>query len=735
MNLAKFTAVNHLDNAEKLVHELSERWDAILSLDPIAVRVAIAVGGTGKISASFHWDLGEREAITSIARDAIAELWAALDATVAEAFDALSVMRAPRDAHRPRYFPIADSSRSFNALLGDSCLDGVLTSQYQLVRSVQPFASRSGDERVDQCRQSLRILLAWDHALRDDALLEAWATPTAPEVIVEHGHVGQVTPSARGPLREGTVLASFTLEGYTVGEPIQARPGCYIDLALADTSKLHDIGDGFIGQLESVCVKLRRFVVLFSSMADKVGGSRRVLLGDRGTPWKAVSDSGRIWSQQQLRELQESETGVGVLEASGSLSIIVATPDGVFERVVPDVTPLRPFDRSGRAAEVAVSDAAATWGLPDFVYAPPIERKGKGVREVADGLIVVGHIGAIVQSKARETDPGDETRERNWIIKQALHGVKQATGSARRLRTAPTTMRNGRGRSLPVDGAAIRWVGVVVVDHPNPPTRVDPPDWDGPLPIVTLLRRDWEFLFEQLRSTHAVVSYLIRVADNPIPFGTEPERYYELAQRDARATPGEVDPRLSRIGIIRSHPILPTQPAGTDNDTAHGIVRIILEDIATIPATAEEELPRQKILASIDSLPVAHRTELGEYLLNAFETLSGSTKPGEFPKFAFRTFITGLEADQIGFGVCSDAGDQVREMFHSWLETRHHQRVARLDGADDLTTVGILLTPRSDGLRRWDTAIAALRGDLQLTSERVTALENLWGAQDLPSAP
>ncbi|WP_405466679.1 hypothetical protein OG783_28720 [Streptomyces jietaisiensis] len=35
---------------------------------------------------------------------------------------------------------------------------------------------------------------------------------------------------------------------------------------------------------------------------------------------------------------------------------------------------------------------------------------------------------------------------------------------------------------------------------------------DGNTPVIALLRRDWEFLFNQLRSTHAVVGYLHRVA-------------------------------------------------------------------------------------------------------------------------------------------------------------------------------------------------------------------------------
>lgn len=58
------------------------------------------------------------------------------------------------------------------------------------------------------------------------------------------------------------------------------------------------------------------------------------------------------------------------------------------------------------------------------------------------------------------------------------------------------------------------------------------------MPSIALTRRDRDFLFNQLRSTTAVLDYLCRAAKEPaIPHGEERVRYYELAATDADAPP------------------------------------------------------------------------------------------------------------------------------------------------------------------------------------------------------
>lgn len=45
---------------------------------------------------------------------------------------------------------------------------------------------------------------------------------------------------------------------------------------------------------------------------------------------------------------------------------------------------------------------------------------------------------------------------------------------------------------------------------------------------------------------------------------------------------------------------------------------------------------------------------------------------------------------------------------------------------EGITTVGVLLTPRPDGSRPWDTTLAAILGDPEFTSEALDRLRETW---------
>jgi hypothetical protein len=47
---------------------------------------------------------------------------------------------------------------------------------------------------------------------------------------------------------------------------------------------------------------------------------------------------------------------------------------------------------------------------------------------------------------------------------------------------------------------------------------------------------------------------------------------------------------------------------------------------------------------------------------------------------------------------------------------------------DTLTSIGVLLTPRSDGYREWDTTMMAIAGDPELTEEELHNSRALWNA-------
>lgn len=266
---------------------------------------------------------------------------------------------------------------------------------------------------------------------------------------------------------------------------------------------------------------------------------------------------------------------------------------------------------------------------------------------------------------------------------------------------------------------------MVVLDHAAPPDEVTPPHDEAKHPTVVLLRRDWEFLFDQLKSTYAVVQYLARVAGEPIGLGEEPLRYYDLAQQDAATTPAPFPAELLAGGEVVSEPLLPLAPVARSDRRAHAMVRTIFEDIAATRLREATEHDRLRVLAELDGLPVAQRARIGQFVLDAMDQVSRDAKGG----IAWRLrSVRGRDGrTHLGFGACSHPyTDELREAFGWWVQLRHHD-VRQASGTDDeLTTVAVLLTPRTDGERPWDTTMCAVSGELNLTDEELGALRSVW---------
>ncbi|MFE9483686.1 hypothetical protein ACFYNM_34465 [Streptomyces spororaveus] len=165
--------------------------------------------------------------------------------------------------------------------------------------------------------------------------------------------------------------------------------------------------------------------------------------------------------------------------------------------------------------------------MPDFVFQQAEHAtKGSGRRELGDRLLLAGHRGAVVQVKARTVTPKSDAQEIVWFQKVAAKAMSQAKGTVRRLRVLPADMANGRDRILRVDGNAFEWIAVFLLDHPHVP-RDTVVTWQPlGMPAIALTRHDWDFLFDQLRSTTAVLDYLPRAAGGPaVPLGDEPVRW------------------------------------------------------------------------------------------------------------------------------------------------------------------------------------------------------------------
>jgi hypothetical protein len=408
--------------------------------------------------------------------------------------------------------------------------------------------------------------------------------------------------------------------------------------------------------------------------------------------------------------------------AEETFMVVIQTSDGVYTRLIRPAKVLPDDGRRGRAAEDATRGAAATFGVPDFVFRPARSVRGSGSREVGDAVIVVGPRAASVQVKTRSAPSGDEIRERSWLTKQIEHGTRQARGTIRDLTSrSKTVLVNERGRTIAIAGNDKTWLPVVVVDHPGVEDYVPRGE------AVVLLRRDWEFLFEQLKSTYAVMEYLFRVRGEHVALGQEPIRYYEFAAADAATPPSEVDPRLAALGFrAESLPVLPMPPAGHGDDVSpHMLFRVVQEDIALSPMieSGMSESDRLDVLAAIDAAPVAYRADLGRLIVEWLRDVADSA---DEVKWRFRSH-TWPDRPYLVFGTATHHNELIQEGFFAYVRLRHQQHLDLTPERVGLMTVGVLLTPRQDDLRPWDTTLGAVEGDQGFSVEERAGLEGLWG--------
>ncbi|GAA3381099.1 hypothetical protein GCM10020367_71020 [Streptomyces sannanensis] len=412
----------------------------------------------------------------------------------------------------------------------------------------------------------------------------------------------------------------------------------------------------------------------------------------------------------------------------GVLTLIVDTPQGPHLRRIPPALPLPSHVDHGSGAEAAAHTAAATWGMPDFVFQQAAHAaKGSGQRELGDRLLLAGQRGAVVQVKARTIKPKPDAQEAGWIQKVAAKAMSQAKGTVRQLRMVPAGMVNGRGRTMSVDGSAYEWIAVFLLDHPHVPENTVATWQPIGMPAIALTRRDWDFLFDQLRSTTAVLDYLFRAAaEPPIPLGEEPVRYYEFAAADAAAPPKDVDTKLvGPGGTLFSAPQLPQAPAGADGTNVHLVIRIMLEDIALSSlGDSLTEANRFTVLSDLDRLPVSARAEWGHLLLDMLRDVP--RVPDEHCKWRFRRTLDEDGTRQLIVGAATRFDAVIQASFSAYVQLRHHEVTSRTGRTEKSSTLGVLLTPCHDGRRPWDTSAVRVHGDLELSQEELRVYSEGW---------
>ncbi|WP_228974772.1 hypothetical protein [Streptomyces sp. DH12] len=152
---------------------------------------------------------------------------------------------------------------------------------------------------------------------------------------------------------------------------------------------------------------------------------------------------------------------------------------------------------------------------------------------------------------------------------------------------------------------------------------------------------------------------------------------------------------------------------------------LLLWDIALSPLVGLlTEADRHTVLSDLDRLPVGARTKWGRLLLDMLGDVP--QVPDEEAKWRFRRQLDAGGTQQLIVGAASRFDDDIRAAFTAFVQLRHHEVTFRTGRAERSSALGILLTPRHDGLRPWDTTTVRGHGDLNLSDEDLRVYSKLW---------
>jgi len=721
------------DQATRAAEELPTRWNELVGTDLFGTSVFADDDGVGRVDV-FVDEYEERrlDDLQSAAEEFIELLLATAREALLDTERCVSAaLRAPGRDHLPR-FPLCESAAEFRTFLESGAFDGLRPDQIQLIEQFQPYYLPPDDD--DSHQIFLRLL---QHLHRLGQVIEAertpvvafWAHSAQPQIFVDApSSVSELGVQPDGVLVDTHCVATFRVPP---GTRPSANPCIAFDPIFNAEPWPRDPDDN----MSVRCRGLLLIIELLIQGLERSVGLRPPLHRGRFRLLPLPEDD-PLWARIDTSPVPDIETGLAASDlglatyrAGGELIMLVQRPDGIYGRVVPQAAPLDDSIERGEAAEAASRGSAAQWGLPDFVLAPRAVQRGTATREVGDGTIVCGDFGLAVQVKARANATDNPDRERSWISKKIAEGARQAAGSVRTVQRSPLDHTNARGRSITVDGSSINWIGLVIIDHDDPPDALAYGADATRLPYVTVTRREWDFLFDQLRSTTAVVAYLHRIAPDRVAPGAHVANYYELALADEQTPPdllnSRIPPSLSDPNLRSSYPVLPLEPVSIADEYGARMYRQMLEDIADGPWD-RDETDRLKLLWFLDQLPVAERSVIGRRLLTHLGRTS-AVSPGA-ARWDMRRYLLGTAYLHLGYVVCNQFTELHKEAFRRWTMLRHHEWISALDPSirHEATTVAVMLTPRHDAVRPWDTTVFAILGDQELDPSDVAILQRLW---------
>ncbi|ACZ83212.1 SEC-C domain-containing protein [Streptosporangium roseum] len=344
-------------------------------------------------------------------------------------------------------------------------------------------------------------------------------------------------------------------------------------------------------------------------------------------------------------------------------------------------------ETAGDKAEKRAQEVAAHLGIADFVYGQPLVRKGKGWREVGDGLLVIGDRGAILQVKSREPAPGlrDSKDKAERVVRKYIEAaIKQGYGSKRTIQLhlasgKPLSATPVRALDFPSVHSSIfalklsrsceQWPIIVIVDHPRNPIF----SLSVPPGVFCISLLDWEQLHEHTRSVSGILRYIDLVFKSRLPtvIGREEERFSKLA------------------GFVRqpnipnqweSHPWFST--AARDDPLGVSVYRELLTKVWTGlprgPGISPEDI--RTMLAFLDDVPTSVMVVIGRWILRKrreFRETGNLASGGMTTGNKILVYLHGSEQQ------CSDQAQWTSELtfltltrLHEWTETYSAKAVA-----------------------------------------------------------
>lgn len=712
-------------------------WNRLDGHDAFDVRVNVEQDGSGELWAFSDMPADVALLLEEYARVFLTSVKAAMDAAVVATAETVCTPLRPIEAALHR-MPLCEVRAEFDLLVAQGNLLGLRPDQVRVLQDLQPY--QAGDKNRDYIGAVMTHLAGGlAAAATGRRLVCAWATNYQPEFQLPDGAlVDTLTVQAGGLLAQRTLLAEFQIVPSEGAVTTRVRPNVAFDPVLNAPPWPTSLDDNLSARTSGLLVIARRLIEgLERSVSTPTFIQQFGRLDDL-----APAFSASVWFPVQFEDAeQEAQARAGIAQSDlslasyrsddGTYTLLRLDGDSVVGREVPEATPPEPTVALGAGVEQVTLAAAAALGLPDFVFRPEVVSKGSGLREIGDGTLVAAGRGIALQVKARDGATDKTEREISWLRKKAGEGLRQAHGSIRSTLTDPNlTLTNLRGRVVRLPGDTIEWVSVVVLDHPSPPHGVIPDLEPGKRGLV-LLRRDWEFLWDQLRSVAAIVDYAHRVADDGrIPLGTEADRYFDLADKDDRAEPEPAASWVATIGAAQtSEPRLPREPADTRDAFGHAVFHQILEDIAATDFAGDEQT-RLEVLALIDQVAVAHRAELGRTLLRRIDHCA--LAPADTLLAQHRSVLIDGGRLHLAFSVYSQYTGYHRQLYETWLLLRRQQflQVSGAEGPEYPWSVGVLLTPRADGHRLWDTTVFATNKGPAYDKDEVEELAKMFHQRD-----